>query len=377
MKDVATRFSLDRASKVGLAVQLANMLRQAILSGYYKAGDGLPTILEWAKLLKVSIRVPEAAIATLVREGLVTARKRYGCTVNARRTVVWQGRILIVVPDGVHVFYQGVMVDRLRARFAAEGYLVTQVTVYKRPSGKYDCAQLEMELKTAPDFVLMIDRRTDIETHLLKSGLQFGLVGPPARPCPGCALNFPYDLNAAVPDFVAHCKAAGVRSVLQVRQKGSVVDAVGALRDAGIRASEWLIPVIEGCGRIEGVQRGALAAFSRRFAQRGRKWLPDVLFFADDYVAAGALTALLMEGVHIPRDVRVVSIANAGLGPVYPMALTRMVNDGAEIGNRLADAVQRLLAGRKVRVGDCVGMRYVVGETFPKCGGAAKSPFGR
>ena len=74
-------FAIDRKSTEGLSEQMTNSLRRAIVSGYYKSGDVLPTILQWSKILNVSIRVPEAAIATLVKEGLVTARKRFGCVV--------------------------------------------------------------------------------------------------------------------------------------------------------------------------------------------------------------------------------------------------------------------------------------------------------
>ena len=41
----------------------------------------------------------------------------------------------------------------------------------------------------------------------------------------------------------------------------------------------------------------ALAAFRDRFAKEGRGWLPDLLVFIDDFVASGALIAMLMEGV--------------------------------------------------------------------------------
>ena len=72
-------FRFDGTRRSGLSDQLADGLRQAILTGSIKPGETLPTILEWAKILDVSIRVPEAAIARLVSEGLVVARRRRGC----------------------------------------------------------------------------------------------------------------------------------------------------------------------------------------------------------------------------------------------------------------------------------------------------------
>lgn len=359
-------FSIDRKSTEGLSEQMTNLLRQAIVSGYYKTGDVLPTILEWSKILSVSIRVPETAIAALVREGLVTARKRYGCVVTARRSSVWTGRVLVIVPDGDHVYYQNMLVGRLRARLAAEGYLVMQVTILRRGNGRYDCAQLDHELRARPDLAVLVENRPDLERRLSKSKVPFCVFGQRACRLPGCALNFIRDPNAAVADFVAHCIRRGVGSVLQVsKQTGCNVDAFDELVKAGVRVSEWTTPVSVECGRAEGTQRGALEAFRRRFQKEGRAWLPELMFFTDDHVASGALAAFLQEGVRIPEDLAVVSLANVGFGPVYPMTLTRMVNDGAAHGDALADAVVAILSKRKIRSVTKVGPVYVAGESFP------------
>lgn len=132
-----------------------------------------------------------------------------------------------------------------------------------------------------------------------------------------------------------------------------------------MRVAEWTTPVRLEFGRAEGTQRGALEAFRKRFRKEGRDWLPELMFFTDDYVAAGALAAFLQVGVRIPEDLKVVSLANAGLGPVYPMTLTRMVNDGMIHGEALAETVVAILAKRRVRGEMKVGPVYVTGESFP------------
>ena len=58
-------FKVERSAAGSLSKQMTDGLREAIVSGHYKPGDVLPTILEWSKLLDVSIRVPEAAVAAL------------------------------------------------------------------------------------------------------------------------------------------------------------------------------------------------------------------------------------------------------------------------------------------------------------------------
>ena len=173
------------------------------------------------------------------------------------------------------------------------------------------------------------------------------------------------DNDAAVPDIVAHCERSGIRRILQVtKETGGHFDAVPRLREFRFEAEEWCTPVLFEFGRAEGATRGALAAFRDRFAKEGRGWLPDLLVFTDDFVASGALIAMLMEGVAIPGDVKVLSLANTGIGPVYPMSLTRVENDPVRHGEMLADAVARFISGRKMH--DVrIAPEYIVGESFP------------
>ncbi len=358
-------FTVGRHNAASLSKQMSDGLREAIASGFYKAGDVLPTILEWSKMLGVSIRVQEAAVATLAREGLITVQKCFGCVVNARRQSVWNGRVLVVVPDGDHVYYQNVLVGKIRSRAVEEGYMFSQVTVFRKENGRYDFKQLAHELKSRPDFTLLVENRLEIERLLSKASVPFGVFGRDRCALPGCVANFRRDNNAAVSDIVAHCERAGVRRILQVtKETGGHFDAVPQLRRSGFEAEEWQTPVAFEYGRAEGTERGAFDAFSRRFAEEGRGWLPDLLIFTDDFVARGALVSILMEGVAIPGDVKVVSLANKGLGPVYPVTLTRVENDPARHGEMLAEAVARFLVGRKVRDGN-LAPEYIIGESFP------------
>lgn len=358
-------FKLERASGK-LSKQMTDGLRQAIASGFFKPGTVLPTILEWTKLLNVSIRVPEAAVSELVKEGYITAQKRLGCIVNAKREEVWRGRILVIVPDGDHVYYHNVMVGRLRSRLAEAGYMFAQVTVLRKANGRYDLKQLDHELRGKPDFALLVGNRREIEHRLSRAGTSFGVFG--TEPCrlKGCVVNFHCDNAVGVREFVAHCQRIGVKRVLQVsKSTGGYFDVVPPLLDVGVEATDWQVPAFLEFGRAEGAERGALAAFRERFAREGKSWLPDVLVFNDDFVASGALTAMLLEGVRIPGDVRVVSLANKGLGPVYPVSLTRLENDPYAHGDILADAVVALLKGRQIRGVGEIAPSYIIGESFP------------
>lgn len=362
-------FRVSREAAGSLTKQMADGLREAIASGRFKPGDALPTILQWSRLLNVSIRVPEAAIAMLAREGRVVVRKRYGCRVAPRKPASsWNGRVLAIVPDGDHVYYQNVLVGRLRARVAEAGYLFSQVTVLRRGgAGRYDTRQLRHELAAKPDFSLLVGNRPELERLLSRSEVTFGVFGHEPCRLPGCVVCFRHDENAAVPELVACCRRSGVRRVLQVsKETGGSFDALPALAAAGIEAEAFPTPVLHKYGRAEGTARGALAAFRARFAAEGRAWLPDLLVFTGDFVASGALVAMQEAGVRIPEDVRVVSLANKGLGPVFPVELARVENDPYAHGDILADAVCAFLAGRAILTSRrVVATRYVPGASLP------------
>lgn len=361
-------FKIERSGTRSLTDQLTDGVRDAIASGQFKAGVVLPTIVEWANLLNVSIRVPEAAVAALVREGLITARKRVGCVVAPKRIeTVWCGRVVAVVPDGDHVYYQNVLVGRLRARVAEAGYLFSQTTVIRNSEGNYDTRQLRHELAARPDFVLLVENRPDLERLLSESGVAFGVFGNKECTLPGCVANFHHGSEAAVALLAEHCRRVGVKRALQVtKSTGGTFDALAALQGAGVEVETFTTPVFHKFGRAEGTTRGALAAFRSRFASLGSAWLPELVVFTGDYVASGALVAMQEAGVRIPDDVKVVSLANKGLGPVFPVPLTRIENDPMTHGDILAGAVCAFLRGKSIRRRSSgMGSRYIVGESFP------------
>ena len=142
-------------------------------------------------------------------------------------------------------------------------------------------------------------------------------------------------------------------------------DAVPALAKAGISAATMEVEKPSDFEAGEAIARGALAAFRERFATEGRAWLPDLLFFFDDFLATGALVAMQEAGLRFPDDVKVVSVSNKGHGPIYPVALTRIEYDAARFGDALSEAVCAFLQGRKIRRKmEHLAPEYIVGESF-------------
>ena len=85
-------FKLERGRRGCLAEQIAALLREAIVTGYYKPGDVLPPIRELAHMLEVGRVNVERAIAKLTDEGLINPRPKIGSVVCGTDTPLWKGQ---------------------------------------------------------------------------------------------------------------------------------------------------------------------------------------------------------------------------------------------------------------------------------------------
>ena len=368
------QFYFDATQRSGLSDQMADGLRQAILTGRYAPGETLPTILEWAKMLGVSIRVPEAAIARLVAEGLIVARRRYGCVVAERgNRPSWRGHVLIVVPDDDVCYYSNALQGCVRTRLSAAGYLVSTITV-RHGAGEekrfeYDLAPLEFALRQTVDLVVLIFnyKRASIARTVARSGVPFVEFAdaPPSR-VKGCVGSVCLNKVEAMRTLATNCKKAKIRSVMQVEAYVGNYDAMFLQNMPGIKFSKWRVPFDEArYGINESLVRGAMDAFMGRFAKKGKGWLPDLLYFNDDHFAAGALTAMLANGIRIPDDVRIVTTSCWGWGPVFPVSLTRLEMNPYAHGNALAEMALKHLAKKTFHPHYEVKLNYIEGDSFP------------
>ena len=75
-------FSLDKTSGETLTDQMVSGVRSAILRGFWKEGQPLPTRKDFVRTLGVSGNVIQHAMARLTAEGFVVSRPRIGCIVR-------------------------------------------------------------------------------------------------------------------------------------------------------------------------------------------------------------------------------------------------------------------------------------------------------
>ena len=340
-------FEIDRAQRGTLAEQMAEGLRKAIRAGAYRRGDRLPTARELVARFGVSSRIPVAAFKMLAEEGLVDVVPHRGCTVRALRSPVWKGHVLCIVPTGNFSYAVTMRSGRMRSALSEAGYLFTQITVPMSATERPDTGVLDYALQQHVDFAVLMSGDIRLAERLERAGVPFlshSFAGSDTfRMCRGVYVS---DMSAAIRQFVASCRVREVRRALcAVKRPGEGAEMVAAFRKAGVAAEEWCLkPRRRGLERLESLRRSAFDAFDARLAE-GRGWLPDVVFFNDDYLATGAMTALCSRGVRFPDDVRIATVANVGNAPVFPGGFDRFDFDQDEGGAMIAEAVLAQMSG--------------------------------
>ncbi|MBQ2630293.1 MAG: GntR family transcriptional regulator [Kiritimatiellae bacterium] len=331
-------FTIDRSQWGALVDQMTDGLRRAIRTGFYKPGDRLPSVRELVAHFGVSNRVPVAAIKKLCEEGLVDAAPRNGCVVRHARMPHWKGHVMCIVPSGDFSYGIMMMVERIRTVIFRANYLFTQVTVPRGKSGHLDMGVLDYHFRQPVDIAVLLDDDKRLCSRLTKAEIPFVNVD---GECGGtCIGTFRHDFEDAFRAFVLSCRECGVKRVIRVaKMTGHWKQLSRILDDEGIEDEEWnLSPRRQGEGRLEILRDTAYRAFASRIVE-GSEWLPDAFVFTDDYLATGAVAALLEAGVRFPKDVRIATLSNRGNHPVIPGVFGCFEFDPFTAGEMLADGV--------------------------------------
>lgn len=367
-----TPFSILRGSKLTLVEQVVDGLRGCIVSGYYKPGDTLPSTRDFAESLGVSRRITREAVRILADSGFVSARPGSGCVVLGKNERTWRGRVLLVSRGDWGSYYVQKFAESFSAVLLKQGYLVTQLTV--PTDGKTcDCSGLDAALTARYDLVFQIFDSQEIESRLAASGCRYVVLGDSGAPFlkQRTGSGF-FSKSRAADELVVALKSQGVRSVL-VAGVMFYQEFKRSLKAANLQVKWFHLPCLSGYSSPEGVQRSALRGFLKWHASTPRLRYPDAILFTDDYTASGALTAFDLKGVRVPKDVKVITMSNAGLGPVWHKELTRFEMSPSEDGKVAVDFALRVLSGCDVEKGwqkkFCLEPRYVTGDTL-QIGGA-------
>jgi DNA-binding transcriptional regulator YhcF (GntR family) len=356
-------FEVDRGRPTSLTEQVANGLRRAVMTGYYQAGEVLPTLLDMAQLLGVSAIVTRGAIKVLAKEGLVIPRPRVGIVVCEPAARPWQAQVLYLSMSGPAMYYHNMLVGTLSERLLAQRVLFEHMHLSWRermagfPKVKtvLGASQIDLAVVEGPaeDAVRMLHDSGVPCVHITGTGQ------PPSESAAGSVVHdnlSPYGAAAE------HALACGVRTVWVLSNARQETLGRAFFGTRGMRVADHVIEPVPDFPSPMCVELAGMNAMVGRLEDRTP--LPDLLVFTDDFVGRGALLALSRRGLRIPEDVQVITWANRGLGPVYFKPLTRIESDGAGDGDLIADYLLQFLRHGKMRPKQlCIGAEFIVGET--------------
>lgn len=358
-------FSVNRSDSRPLVTQVIDGMRQAIVSGFYRCGDVVPSYRELASTLGVSTIVTKSALRQIAEERLVVSRPRIGSVVCDSGTKRWRGHVLTVCPGGDENYVETVLASTLRDRLSAADYLFTLVNVPYTLPDRFDFSCLDVALAQSVDLIVTISPRPKMLAYLAKQKVPYVVFGGCKKRPPG-AIGYTWiDYNLVMPDFAAACKAAGVKEVVQLYFWPSLGVASPVLREAGVRVRTVLakVDVSEDGLTLIAIKRAGMEAMAKLLAE-GPVSSDTVIFITDDYLASGALMAIAHAGLKAPEDIRLVTFANKRLGPIYPRELTRMEFDARRAGAALADGVLQYLRTGVYPENSVLRLSWIDGETM-------------
>ena len=368
MATVEMPFAVSRSVDATLISQVEDGIRVAIERGVFRPGASLPTTREIAQSLGVGRVVVERALSRLKKRNYVTARPHAGIVVLESGVKFWRGTVLIVSTSHAGSYYPNVVSNEIKAHLLNAGFFCLQVSAESFSKGAADLSALNAYLRGHVDFAVEIFNSGSVEESLSRAGVPFIAVGNKACQNRHCRGNVSLDWNLALPEFMKHCRAQGVRRVLQVSSRSirKTVDVSTALTEAGIRCEHCIVNAPRDLPKPSSFEQASLRTLRKflRSCRAEKASLPDLVFFSDDHLATGGLWAFAEAGVDIPGSVKVVTWANRGDEPVYSKDLSMMVMDPRAHGHAIAKGVIEWLEKGRMSACPTLGPEYVRGQTF-------------
>ena len=362
-------FQIDRLQTKSLTKQICDGYRAAIAEGRLKGGEHFPTCREICDGFGVSMIVSSAVVKQLGREGLIRSRPHLGSFVVPRESTAWRESVLFVNAGGTVSAYAGTLSAALREKLVQSGFLFSSIDMPSRFIEDADVARLSAALAACPKLAVLLHARPEVIAAVEKAGVDYVVLDDSAKPAAAnasrlCRGTVSADYGEAIAAFVGHCKAAGIKRVLEIGFERGYASAVSSLKRAGICATTLKVKETPEFRHYGHVQRAGLAA-AEQLLSEGKSALPDLVYFTDDYLASGALISFARRGVRFPRDVRFVSLSTKGFEPVWWQNVTRIEWDWFKQGEALAKRVVELLEGRTASADSAISPEYITGDTFP------------
>ncbi len=359
-----TAFKLDPKSGIPLYRQFAEGLTESIRSETFLPGDVLPSVSDWAKALGCSVFVPRKAMGILARQNVLSIKKHVGATVTGRLNQTRKKRsVLYITVDNGDIWSRNVFAFHLGDILWESGFRFRHISIRRDCQDRIP-ASLKDEIRQGVDFALFETSNPDIMAPLKKAGIPFAVIATGQKEFPGAKAVFRHIDATLAQQIVSLLKRTGCHRIIHVGYGKWTNDYLSAaIYSAGIRIQRHNLDTSFSATPPEQWERSAMRKFEERLSH-GKDWLPDAFIFSDDYIAAGALHALMHNSVRIPEDVKVLTLANKGLGPVFQSPLTRFELDNEANARKVARWICSALSGRTPPPPICLTAKLIRGKTL-------------
>ncbi len=325
--------------------ELADRIREKILSGEMPPGTRLPTTQQLAVQWGTYVPAVHAALAGLAKEGLLDRRHRKGTFVKERETRL--SRVGILAPgqlwqDASELYFIREVFLLLENRFLRENI---------RTSVWFETREGEKAATPIPQLVRAAEKGEIQALIALNSG-QYNaewLNGLPVPVTGGRLLknHVDYDINSFFEISLGILQDRGCKSVgLISAVPATAVEFFQAFRKIA-RRRKLLMKDIWLRNNIrfpEHHDEFGYKQFRELWALPER---PDGLIVFPDNCAKGALLGITTSGVEVPRDLEVVFHKNAELPFLCPIAAHIVTNSCEEIADAYIAQLTSLFAGEK------------------------------
>lgn len=342
---------LDPRSPRPLYQQLADQLRQQIITGAWPAGYRLAPELELAAQLGVSRGTVRQAMDLLVDQGLLQRTPGKGSFVRASDGQARSQLIGMVVP----YLRDSLTTDVLRgveATLRRSGYSL--IFCHSEGDLQLEGAQIERLLREGIRglilFPIAVQEEPALLARLLPPRLPLVVID---RRLPGVTADYVLvDNLGGAYRAVEHLLALGHRRIACVslpERPSSVVERIHgyqqALRDAGILPLAPIDLALRGGpahASVPSYSADELAPVDQALAMHEP---PTAFFCVNDFIALGVLQHVRARGIRVPDELALVGFDDIALAPYMPVPLTTVAQPKYEIGVQAAQALIGQIAG--------------------------------
>lgn len=350
-------FAKPPRTKTPVYRQIGDQIRNAILDGHLASGTRIPPALEMARLFESSVCTVQAALAPLVKEGLLERRQKIGTFVTNRTGTL--GPIGLYFGSDFWTrqemgFYRELQLELSRELRSQGG--IPKLWMDTRPAAQQTepLPEIKKAIKKRQIQGLIVGISNTVDAQWI-SQLKIPVSIFAAVNLPGSVwIDMKQYFELAFQELQRQgCRTAGIIFPLPIHMvlragedKKFFTDLPASAARYGLRLDDaWVrIPATELTD--DDLENFGYHEFKRIWASPSR---PEGILVFPDVAARGVVTAILEAGVQVPADLKLVLHRNEGMPFHNPLPVTWVVGSVRQIALMLVEQIRRQLNGTVVR----------------------------